>query len=158
MYLLDANELIQAAREYYAFDIAPGFWEWLDSCMACGEIGSIEAVRKELLAGNDQLSIWAKQRPNYFLGIDSDTVAKFAPLTQWAASQDFTPTALNKFAGDAADYLLVAYAAAHDHTVVTKEKPDPHSKKRVKIPDACAAMGVATANLYDVMRATKAKL
>lgn len=28
-YLLDANVLMEAARRYYAFDIAPGFWQAL---------------------------------------------------------------------------------------------------------------------------------
>ena len=52
MYLLDTNVLIEAKNRYYAFDIAPGFWAWLDRAhdqkLAC----SIEAVRDELLAGN----------------------------------------------------------------------------------------------------------
>lgn len=29
-YLIDANVLIEAKNRYYAFDIAPGFWKWLD--------------------------------------------------------------------------------------------------------------------------------
>ena len=29
MFLLDANVLINAARHYYAFDIAPVFWDKL---------------------------------------------------------------------------------------------------------------------------------
>lgn len=29
-YLVDANVLIKAKNRYYAFDIAPGFWKWLD--------------------------------------------------------------------------------------------------------------------------------
>jgi len=30
MFLVDANVLIEAKNRYYAFDIAPGFWAWLD--------------------------------------------------------------------------------------------------------------------------------
>lgn len=29
MYLLEANAFGEANRLYYAFDIAPGFWNWL---------------------------------------------------------------------------------------------------------------------------------
>ena len=29
MLLLDADTLIQAKNTYYAFDLAPGFWDWL---------------------------------------------------------------------------------------------------------------------------------
>ncbi len=30
-YLLDANVFIEAKNLYYAFDICPGFWTWMDS-------------------------------------------------------------------------------------------------------------------------------
>lgn len=30
MHLVDANVLIEAKNRYYAFDIAPGFWAWLE--------------------------------------------------------------------------------------------------------------------------------
>ena len=30
MFLVDSNVLIEAKNRYYAFDIAPGFWKWLD--------------------------------------------------------------------------------------------------------------------------------
>ena len=35
-YLVDANVLIEAKNRYYAFDIAPGFWKWLDQAHAQG--------------------------------------------------------------------------------------------------------------------------
>ena len=70
----------------------------------------------------------------------------------------FTPAALNNYTENDADYLLVAYAKAHGYTVVTREASDPKSKKRVKIPNACAAMGVRTVNFFDVLRNTGAQL
>ena len=30
MYVVDANVLIEAKNRYYAFDLAPGFWKWLE--------------------------------------------------------------------------------------------------------------------------------
>ena len=30
MFLIDANILIEAKNRYYAFDLAPGFWDWLE--------------------------------------------------------------------------------------------------------------------------------
>lgn len=66
MYLLDANVLIEAKNRYYAFDIAPGFWNWLrqahQQALAC----SIEAVRDELLAGKDDLAEWANAHAAFF--------------------------------------------------------------------------------------------
>lgn len=34
MFLVDSNVLIEAKNRYYAFDIAPGFWAWLDHAHA----------------------------------------------------------------------------------------------------------------------------
>lgn len=158
MFIIDSNELITAKNTYYGFDFAPGFWEWLDSSANRGVLGSIEAVRDELLQGADELSDWAQRRPNFFAPEDEETTKQFGDLTKWANSQSFTPAALNNFTGNDADYLLVAYAKAHGYTVVTRETSDPKSKKRVKIPDACAAMGVRTVNIFDVLRNTGAQL
>lgn len=66
MYLVDANVLIEAKNRYYAFDIAPGFWAWLEGAHAAGEVGSIETVHKELVSGNDELADWARANSSFF--------------------------------------------------------------------------------------------
>ena len=158
MYLLDTNVLIEAKNRYYAFDIAPGFWAWLDRAhdqkLAC----SIEAVRDELLAGNDELADWTWQHPDFFRPLDQGTTRHFAPLTTWASSRDFTPAAFAAFTGTVADYLLVAYAKEHEHILVTHERPDPNAKARIFIPDACIALGVEYADTFKMLRLTGAHL
>ena len=52
-----------------------------------------------------------------------------------------------------ADAYLVATAAAHGMKVVTFETSDPLCRKRVKIPDACIALGVDFCSLNDVFHA-----
>jgi hypothetical protein len=37
-FCFDSNVLIEAKNGPYAFDIAPGFWSWLDSLIAQGEL------------------------------------------------------------------------------------------------------------------------
>jgi hypothetical protein len=59
MYVLDTNVLIQAKNRYYAFDIAPGFWAWLDRTHKPALACSIEAVRDELLAGGTRMDLRA---------------------------------------------------------------------------------------------------
>lgn len=158
MYLLDTNVLIEAKNRYYAFDIAPGFWAWLDRAHDQGLACSIEAVRNELLAGNDELADWTRQHPDFFRPLDQATTQHFAPLTAWANSRNFTPAAIAAFTGNAADYLLVAFAREHQHTLVTHERPDPNAKARVFIPDACIALGVEYADTFKMLRATGARL
>jgi hypothetical protein len=158
VYLVDSNVLIDAKNRYYAFDIAPGFWNWLEGAHAAGEVCSIEAVQKELVAGNDELADWAKTNSSFFRAIDQATTAHFPALTSWAASRPFTSAALATFAGNQADYQLVAYARAHDHTLVTHERSDPNSRKRVMIPDACTAVGATCLGPFEMMRRTGAML
>lgn len=158
MYLLDANVLIEAKNRYYAFDLAPGFWVWLDQAHRNSVACSIEAVRNELLKGTDELAEWAKANGAFFRPVDQGTTRHFGDLTTWAASQNFTRDALAEFTGNNADYLLVAYAREHQHTVVTHERPQPKARKRVLIPDACLAMGVRTMDTFQMLRKAGARL
>lgn len=158
MHLVDANILIDAKNRYYAFDIAPGFWTWLEKAHRSGILISIDAVRDELLAGQDDLADWARTHRDFFLPVDQWTAQNLAPLSAWAARQNYSPAAQREFAGDRADFLLVAHAAGHGDTVVTHEQPSPDSRKRVKIPDACEAMGVEYLDIFSVLRRTGAAL
>lgn len=158
MYLVDANVLIEAKNRYYAFDIAPGFWAWLDHAHERGTVFSIERVGEELRRGDDELAEWAKEHHDFFYPIDQRTVLIFPELSEWALSQNFKPSALEEFSADAADYLLVAFAAAHECTVVTHETAGSGSRKRVKIPDACQALNVTWVNTFEMLRSTGARL
>lgn len=75
-YLLDANVFIQAKNLYYGFDFCPAFWDWLDEANADGTVFSIERVQDEIVAGDDQLSEWVRQRPNLFLKPDDSAAAR----------------------------------------------------------------------------------
>lgn len=158
MYLVDTNVLIEAKNRYYAFDIAPGFWAWLDQAHQQSLVCSIEAVRDELLDGNDELADWTRANMAFFQAIDQGTTRHFGDLTSWAASRNFTPAALSEFTGNNADYLLVAYAREHQHTVVTHERSQPNARARVLIPDACLAMGISTTDTFQMLRQTGAQL
>ena len=50
-----------------------------------------------------------------------------------------------------ADAYLVATAAAKGMKIVSFETSDPLCKKRVKIPDACLAVGVEYCSLNDLL-------
>ncbi|WP_078918011.1 DUF4411 family protein [Streptomyces sp. NRRL WC-3725] len=158
MFLVDSNVLIEAKNRYYAFDIAPGFWAWLDYAHSNHIACSIEPVRDELFEGEDELARWARGHADFFRPIDEAAISHFAPLTAWAQSRMYTAAALTEFLTNAADFFLVAYAAAHNHTLVTHEQPRPEARKRVLIPDACQAMDVTYMNTFMMLRSTKARL
>jgi hypothetical protein len=156
MYALDANVFIQANNASYSFDICPAFWDWLDRAFADGRVLSVAAVLGEIQAGKDELASWVTARAQYFAADDDATTASLAHLSEWATGAGYLPVAVSEFLSGA-DYRLVAYAHAHDLTVVTYEVSRPESKKRIKIPDACAAMGVQCINPYAMLRAENVK-
>lgn len=156
MYLLDANVFIQAARNYYAPDIAPGFWDWLLEQHDRGAIASIAQVKTELTAGRpgDFLSEWVQAAPeSFWLQPLLSAQPSFQSLRNWATNPDrpFRGLAVTEFF-DAADSYLVAAAHANGHDLVTFELSRPASKKQIFIPDACLALGVKFSNPFQVYR------
>ena len=156
MYLLDANIFITAKNLHYGFDFVPAFWEWLDQGHTAGILCSTNKVRQELVVGADELAAWIGGRSSLFLTPDQTMVPSMQRLAQWANSNNFTPAAVSDFFA-AADFELVAYAHAHGHTVVTHERPNPNSRRRILIPDACDAMGVEWIDPYTMLRDTGAQ-
>jgi hypothetical protein len=157
MYLLDSNVFIEAKNRYYAFDLAPGFWEWLEADAAAGVIGSIDEVSDELTGGADELAQWARDHPGMFASADGLTAAKLAELSRWASGGQFTQAAVDEFLS-VADYFLVAHAAAHGHTVVTHETFQANARKRILIPNACQALGVPYCSTFTMLRSREVRL
>lgn len=158
MFLVDTNILVEAYRRYYAFDLVPSFWEFLDRNFDAGSLVSIKPVLDELKEGNDALTEWAKNRSHFFRDIaDGATFQAMGEIADWVKQQGYWQSAVDEFLG-IADYFLVAYAAAHGLTVLTHELPRPESKKRVLIPDVCRAFGMDYVDTFTMMRALGARI
>lgn len=155
-YLLDANIFIQAKNLHYGFDFCPAFWEWLLKQHEAGNIFSIEKVGDELTAGNDELADWAKERENgFFAKPDAAVLPSLGVVSNWAASQQYEPAAVNTFL-QVADYYLVAQALASKHTVVSHEIAG-NSRKRIKVPDVCLGLGLKCVTPFEMLRHEKAR-
>lgn len=158
MYLLDANVFITAKNAYYGMDFAPGFWSWLSDAHDVGKVYTVQAVRDELVGSEDELAEWIKQQPKTFFETPgSEAIEKMAELSGWCTSEArYTQAARTTFLSSA-DFFLVAQAAALGFTVVTHERSEPESKKIVKIPDACLALGVPYMSPWKMLRDEGAK-
>jgi predicted nucleic acid-binding protein len=132
MYLVDSDVFIEAKNRHYGF----------------------AAVGAELVAGGDQLSTWARARQELFLAPDESVVAELQRASHWAHANYVAPGPATFLA--AADSYLVAHAAAHNHVVVTHELP-ANSPSKIKIPNACQALGVAYINVFELLRAEGAR-
>ena len=67
--ILDSNAFIEQKNRFYAFDICPGFWEFVIDDFESGNAMSVTHVRNEILGGSDALSTWMKDEldKKYFL-------------------------------------------------------------------------------------------
>jgi hypothetical protein len=155
-FLLDSNVFIEAAKRYYAFDIAPTFWDQLVHHARNGRLLSIDRVKDELDRQRDKLSCWANdQFHSYFASTGEQEVMKrYVDIISWAYAQSqFTLAAKREFAhADNADAWLVAYATAKGCTVVTHEQHDPNIKRRIPIPNICREFYVPWVDTFTMLR------
>jgi Domain of unknown function (DUF4411) len=156
-YLLDANVFINAKNHHYGFEIVPAFWQWLSKAHNAGLALTVQKVAEEILAGGDELADWLKVQPASFqLAATANDQASMQALSSWVTSSGFKQSAVTEFL-QSADYYLVAQAHSHGYTVVTHEVPEPNSRRRVKIPDACKAMDVAWLSPFKMLSAEKVR-
>lgn len=151
-YLLDADVFIRARRDHYRFAVCPGFWEWLVRANDAARVFSIERIRDELARGNDRLVEWATALPPaFFQSPQAGTLAALPRVSGWVEAQpNYERQAIAEFLS-CADYWLVAEALARGWIVVTHEVSAPGSRKRVKLPDVCAGMGVAHTSPFQML-------
>jgi len=157
--VLDACVFMEAANRYYAFDIAPAFWEHLILHASAGRLCSIDRVRDELLKQKDRLAEWANTEfLECFERTDrKDVVQEYSEVIEWVNQHSrYTSAAKEDFA-KTADGWLIAFAKAEDCIVVTQEKPEPESKKKVKIPDVCDHFRVPWIDTFEMLRRLRIK-
>lgn len=162
VYLLDANVFIEAARRYYAFDIAPAFWNALVEQAEMGRVISIDRVRDELKRGKDDLAEWAGNafEPWFASTVDDSILAVYREVMQWASEQtQFVEQAKEEFAqAENADAWVVAFAKAKGCIVVTHEQFDPNVRRRIPIPNVCRAFDVSYLDTFQMLRALAVRL
>jgi hypothetical protein len=160
LFYLDSDVFIAAKNAYYAFSICPGFWKSLIHHHGKGRVFSIDAIRREILAGRDtdDLVKWTKSEvpEEFFQGTDGeDVVNAFTEVMLWAQrSGQYTEPAKAKFATEA-DGWLVAYAKVNPGIVITNEQTRPDSKSRILLPDVCKHFNVECQSTFAMLKELK---
>jgi hypothetical protein len=162
VYLLDTNVFIEAARRYYAFDIAPAFWQALISLAADGHVRSIDRVKTEINRGKDDLSAWVNNHfhESFATTGEPNVLAEYGDIIVWSLSQDqFTDAAKADFArAENADAWLVAYATAYGYVLVTHEELNLNVQRRIPIPNVCQEFNVLYVDTFQMLRALGVRL
>ena len=153
VYLLDTNIFVES-RKNLPMDVWTTFWSKLSELAMNGQVVSSIKVKEEISEGYDELLDWLTSHvpDGFFLPVDGAALQAYSSLQNWAAGGDYTDTAKDDFARKA-DAFIIATALSKGMTVVTFEKSAPQRRNRVKIPDACVAVGVECCDLNAMLRA-----
>lgn len=155
IYILDANVFIESAKRYYAFDLAPSFWDRLVNQASEGHIRSIDKVKTELDAKEDRLKDWANSHfTKWFQSThDIDVLSVYQAIMKWVETSDFRDKAKKDFTRtNTADAWIVAYAKAKRCIVVTDEQYDPDIRRKILIPNVCELFGIKCMNTFQMLR------
>ena len=160
LFVADSNFFIEAHRVSYPLDVATGFWSKVKALADRGALMSIDKVRDELYGRRDDLENWMRANlPSTFFQDTSpaNVMSQYAQVAKWANSRSshYTAQALNEFlSSNEADAYLVAFilSSPADQILVTHEKSDPARKNKIKIPEACVALGAGYCKPMDMFR------
>ncbi len=157
-YLLDSNTFIQAKNSYYHMDVCPGYWDWILHQNDNGEVGSINFVKKELMAHKDNLSSWAQRNERIFdLESDPQTQSAFIKVANYCRALPNTKSGADQEFLKGADPWLIAKAMANGATVVTLESFNPNIWKKITIPNVCAYFNVPCVNTFMLLNQLQAR-
>ena len=112
-YIFDTNIFIRSKNEM-PIDLWPTFWTRVAEMIADKKVFSNEAVKSEIVKGNDELTDWMSHNATegFYISNDPGVMQKYAEVLNWAQScPHFRPEAIAEFAV-VADAFLVATAAA----------------------------------------------
>jgi hypothetical protein len=154
IFALDASVFIEAKRRYYAFDIAPVFWENLIHHAQDSRLRSIDRVRRELEQGGNLLARWASSDFSHaFVSTDDErTMRAYGEvMTRVQGDDQYLSAAKSEFASGA-DGWLIAHAVAKGDTVVTQEELRPDARRKVPIPNICRDFNVAFVDTFEMLR------
>jgi len=155
LYLLDANVLIDASRDYYPLQRVPEFWEWLQNAGENSHTRIPHEVYKEITDGTDDLATWAKKGhiKTALLFQEEVDSALVSHATDRGYASDLTDDEVVKIGRDP---FLIAYALSDSENrfVVTTEVSKPKRRRANRhLPDVCRDLGVACCNTFEFLRA-----
>lgn len=154
LFLLDANVLIDANRDYYSIGRVPEFWEWLIHQGNQGNVKIPLEIYEELKRGNDDLTAWIKSEATKSALLLNEEVE--VGLVSTVIDQGYAPNLTDdEIEGLGRDPFLIAYALKfqNDRWVVTTEISKPRRIRANRhVPDVCNSFGISWCNTFEFVR------
>ena len=152
LYLLDANVLIDANRDYYPIARVPEFWDWLIHVAGRSQVKVPLEIYEELMVKDDALTHWLKNHQQQVL-LDEDVRRELvAHVTANGYAEDLDDEEIVKIGRDP---FLIAYVLADSSSrrVVTTETSRPTSLRANRhLPDVCDNFHVLHCDTFEFLR------
>ncbi|GJG86828.1 DNA-binding protein [Gemmatimonadetes bacterium T265] len=154
LYLLDANVLIDAARDYYPIARVPEFWEWLLAQAMLDRVAMPEETYEEASGSKDELGEWLRRSAvKSALVYPSDVAAEVVQrVVAEGYARDLTDVEIEKLGRDP---FLIAHAlsASPRACVVTTEASKPKQTRANRhVPDVCRQFQLESCNTFELVR------
>lgn len=155
LYLLDANVLIDANRDYYPIERVPEFWDWLENAGKNHSAKVPLEVYEEISDGTDSLAGWAKRDPIKvaLLLREEPDVSLVSHVIDRGYAPDLTEDEVETIGRDP---FLIAYALKETarRCVVTTEISKPRRRRANRhLPDVRRDLGVKCCHTFEFVRA-----
>jgi hypothetical protein len=154
LYLLDANVLIDANRDYYPMDRVPEFWAWLRHYAGNGTVKLPQEIFGEPKSSSDELAKWLKKDGDGSALLLKEEVE--IDLVRRVIEEGYAPNLTDEEVVKIGnDPFLIAYALAKptDRRVVTTEASKPSAQRaNRRVPDVCSQFGVTSINTFQFIR------
>lgn len=154
LYLLDANVLIDADRDYYPQTRVPEFWSWLLHWAQVDNIKIPFEIYGEIVDGTGRLTDWIRQPSvkNILLLDEEPKKALINRVISEGYAPDLTDTEYGKLG---CDPFLMAYALRDPkrRRVVTTEGTRPKKQRANRlIPDVCQTLGLRCLHTFKLIQ------
>lgn len=151
-YWIDANVLMEAANGSYGFDLAPGFWEFMDEQIENGAFCVPQEVVIEISSRDTDLKEWMDDRPDTFVAEATREIQeKYQEIADHVSNGGFEVHEKRKFL-NGADGWLIAHAKISGGKVVTQEVRTGLGARAVKIPNVCDVFDTSVINRDALLR------
>jgi hypothetical protein len=154
LYLLDANVLIDAARDYYPLEMVPEFWDWVRYQGSIGVVKIPVEIYEEVRDGRDALA-------QLLRGEQARAELQFTEQADPSVVSDVVGTGYAPDLMDdeilriGRDPFLIAYCLSDlgGRCVVTTEVSRPTRQRANRhLPDVCNGFHVNTCNTFELTR------
>lgn len=153
LYLLDANILINANRDYYPIEAVPEYWAWLCHLAAEGIVKMPVETFDELRRGKDALVKWINTpEVSKSLKMDDPLDVELIRAVLEKYATDLTDIELQEIGNDP---FLIAHALPYpsERIVVSAEVSKPSATRaRRRVPDVCRDLGIRCVDAFTLNR------